>query len=172
MNVQPSVANLADFLASPANAGPVLRLLAGAILDAQLGKTVPAVVQQSNGNQATLTVQGKQVLVETPVRLEAGAALFLKVVGTGSQPRLEVQSQKLPDQRDVPRTTPNASPPSELQRAITATIAPSTTPSAPASTPAPSPASATVLWLSIRKPHTIQRASSPRADTGCCWPWT
>jgi hypothetical protein len=148
MNVQPSVASLADFLTSPANAGPVLRLLGGAILDAQLGKTVPAVVQQASGNQATLTVQGKQILVETPVRLEAGAELLLKVVGAGPQPRLEVQAQKppdppqqLPDQPDVLGTSPNAPPPPEAKRAASSTIAPQATPAAPA----PTPASATIL---------------------------
>src|SRR5229473_1018116 len=121
MNIQPSVPNLADYIGSPANSGPALRLLAGEILDLQLGKNVQAVVKETNGNQATLSVQGKQVLVETPVRLEAGAELLLKVVSTGAQPRLEFQARNTPTQTDTSKTASETASPSQLQQATSPT---------------------------------------------------
>src|SRR6266851_6961599 len=128
MNIQPSVPNLADYLASPANSGPALRLLAGEILDLQLGKNVQAVVKETNGNQATLSVQGKPVLVETSVRLEAGAELLLKVVSTGAQPRLEVQSRNTPTQTVAFKTASETQSPSQPQQS---TIPATTNPSPP-----------------------------------------
>ncbi|HZU35675.1 MAG TPA: flagellar hook-length control protein FliK [Gemmataceae bacterium] len=145
MNIQPSVANLADFLTSPANAGPVLRLLGGAILDAQLGKTVPAIVQQSNGNQATLLVQSKPILVESPIPLEAGAELVLKILRAGTQPRLEIQVQKLPDVSEASTTNPSALPSLEPQRATASILAAPTNAAGPAAATAPSSVSATIL---------------------------